>query len=546
MRSFKTITIFFVMLFAMSLVVPANDAGLAQIGLTDSRYAVAANLPMNKTFENAFLDNSHFRVHDDTQYFDGLNLFTMMINPNHTEAPRARDGYIMVMDMDGNIRNGFFNESTMGSPKLINSTTAMFTKRDYDGVYLWNWVTNKTEALPIPEGHHEVTYNPVTDTFLTIQLVNFIENYTFQEAQWNITGDDIVEYDRDGTELWRWEGNLTFPFNWDEYKLRNETRDDMDWMHSNSIYWDIDNDMIYMNVRHLDCVVAVNYTSGETEWVVGRYVGEGPGMTLYNKAGEEVDSLFYHAHACEKIGPNNYILYDNDYKNLTRADIDIGITRYVEFAVDETAMTATEVWSWTSPESYYTRAQGDTNRLPNGNSIGVHNQGPSPFMVEVNQAGEIVWEMTINKTTEHIGWGLNPNGHMRFTVEPTIVLAEPNMTIPSGGIASVEVSVWDIYQKPTSTSGTITATTADMVVLANEDFDFLPHWEETEIVLELEGLADGIHYIQILVENDEGIQHEKVVRIEVVSNLPLYLAIGGAAVLILVVVVYFWSKKKSA
>ena len=47
----------------------------------------------------------------------------------------------------------------------------------------------------------------------------------------------------------------------------------------------------------------------------------------------------------------------------------------------------------------------------------------------------------------------------------------------------------------------------------------------------------------ILVENDEGIQHEKVVRIEVVSSLPFFIAIGGAAALILVVVVYFWSRR---
>jgi hypothetical protein len=87
--------------------------------------------------------------------------------------------------------------------------------------------------------------------------------------------------------------------------------------------------------------------------------------------------------------------------------------------------------------------------------------------------------------------------------------------------------------------GTITATSADMVVLATEDFDFLPHWQETEIILDIPGLQPGTYNIQIVVENADGVQAEIVVTIEVPSNLLLFLGLGGVAVVAIVLIVYF-------
>ncbi len=542
MRSFKILSLFFVALFAVSLVVPASNMQIVPANI-ERDYWISEDLPSNSTYVNAIRDDTHFRVSDDTQYYDGLNLFSLGIYPNHTDS-NDRVGYLLVADMDGNIRNGFYSDFQPGSPKLINSTSALYTVRGEDGIFFWNWVDNKTQWFNVSEGHHEVVYNPVSQTFLTMQGVDVIEDYNFTGDLYQVVNDDIVEYDMDGTELWRWEGNITFPFNIDEFHLRNETRrDELDWTHTNSLYWDIDNGMIYMNVRHLDCVVAVDYNTGETAYVFGRYTGENPGMTMYNKYGEEVDSLFYHAHACEVIGPNRFILYDNDYKNITRPDINVGITRLIEVEIDTDANTATEVWSWTSPESYFCRAQGDANRFPNGNTIGVHNQAPSPFMTEVNQAGEIVWEWTFNKTDAHIGWRLSPNGHMRFRVEPTIELAEPVVTIAEGGTASVHVSLWDTFQRPVTEPGKINATSANMVTLAYEEFDFLPHWQETEVVLEIPGLQVGTHLIQILVENVDGIQSEVVVTVEVTSNMLLYVGIGAIVVVALVVIVVFMKKR---
>jgi hypothetical protein len=445
--------------------------------------------------------------------------------------------------MDRNIINGFFSEGQLGAPDMINSTTALHTSRDDSGVFLWNYLTNDTEFIDINDGHHDVEYNPITDTFMTIQGVEFQE-FEFEGELMPVVGDDIVEYDREGTELFRWDGNLTFPFVPEEFYLRNESRrGELDWMHSNSIYWDIDNDAIYMNVRHLDCVVKVDYQTGETVWVLGRYTGEGPALDLYDLDGSPVDSLFYHAHACELIGEDKFIIYDNDYWNLTRDDPLVGITRYVEFVVDETANTANATWIWTSPPEYYTRAQGDSDRLPNGNTVGALNQAPAPFIVEVNPEGEIVWEWTFNVTDNDVGWRLSPNGLNRFLTEPRVELDATTVVAAEGTNGSLTFSAWDVIQRRLTTDATITILEGTTVLMTHEG-EFLPHWQETEFSLDLPILAAGPHNLVLVVENVDGVTSETQFVLDVTSPLPLYLALGGGAIVAVIVIVYILKRKQ--
>jgi hypothetical protein len=315
-------------------------------------------------------------------------------------------------------------------------------------------------------------------------------------------------------------------------------------MHSNSIYWDIDEDMVYMNVRHLDCVVAVNYLTGQTEWVLGRYTGAGPALTLYNQDGQQVDTLFYHAHACEKIGPDRFIIYDNDFWNLTRPDPRVGITRSVEFIVDESASTATEVWSWTSPPSYYTRAQGDSNRLPNGNTLALHNLAPQPIMVEVNQQGEIVWEWTFNLTANDVGWRLAPNGGERFLEEPLLELESTTYTVSEGGMTNISFSAWDIFQRRHTADVTVRVFEG-ITLLAEENLEFLPHWQETQLSVIVPALVPGTHNVTLELENREGVTTQTTLLITVTTITPILL--GAAAitvvVIVLIVITQLWKKR---
>ena len=89
---------------------------------------------------------------------------------------------------------------------------------------------------------------------------------------------------------------------------------------------------------------------------------------IYYKYEDEQFSLSYVSHSVERIDPNKFIIYDNDYLNLT--DYLSLNPRYVDL-------------------------------LPGNTRIGTFGAGGSTdndYITEVNEAGDIAWEIAINGT----------------------------------------------------------------------------------------------------------------------------------------------------
>ncbi|TFF96564.1 hypothetical protein EU546_01165, partial [Candidatus Thorarchaeota archaeon] len=277
-----------------SLAVPSGQNGSFLAANADwNWHQLSADVPNNAT-HLSFLGEAINATHDTAEAFDGLNLLELQVLPT-SESTNDREDYAVILDMDGNVINGFYQDDRSGALQMINSTTAFFVDADSGNFTLWNIYTNETEYTMAPSGHHDAEYNPVTETFMVIESVRDQGDYNWSGDVQPIKSDDIVEYDKDGNEIWRWEGRLTLPFEEEEWLLRNESRrGEIDWMHSNGLYWDLEENAMYLSVRHLDCVVKVDYVTGETVWVAGRYTGEGPALTMYNLEGEEVDTLYYH------------------------------------------------------------------------------------------------------------------------------------------------------------------------------------------------------------------------------------------------------------
>jgi hypothetical protein len=499
------------------------------------------NLPSNASRLQDYYDGMNIRVYDENEAMPSLNLFSCSIRPNI--SVNSYEGYLLITDMDGSIVNGFYSEEEIVAPRLLNSTTIMYAGKNTKLITFWNWVTNETEQTNAPVGHHEWDYNPQTDEFAA--FVGWEEDY-YNEAEnetYPATYDDLGIFDRDGNLLRIWSSNATFPFNYTEFSLRNEVRrGEYDWMHSNSIFWDVEEGAIYMSVRHLDASVKIDSTAMETDWVVGRYPGTADPYTLYDVNGEVIDSLYYHTHALEKTGPNEFVTYDNDFWNLTRDNPEIGITRYVRFIVNETAKTAREIWTWTSPAGYYANSQGNSDLMPNGNVIGTFNNPPEPWFTEVNSEGEIVWEMMYNITENNAGFKLPANGFERFVTEPLVENVVFEDAIAEGGIVTLTMSVWDTFKRRFAGEGTITVLESASEIVT-DDIEFLPYWQETEVSLEIPALAAGNHNLTIMIENEDGITTTFIIAVSVTSYLPLIIGIGAVAVVIVVVVVYFVKKK---
>ncbi|MFW9809080.1 MAG: aryl-sulfate sulfotransferase [Candidatus Thorarchaeota archaeon] len=543
MKSFKSIGFVIVAFCIASLASPiGSDNSSLLVNLAQNSFNLNVDAPNNSTHVQV-LEDAINRTYNTADAFQGLNLIELQVFPTY-ESTNTREDYAVIVDMEGNVINGFYQNDRSGHLQFVNSTTVFFSDAVSGNFTLWNIYTNETEYTMAPSGHHDSEYNPVTETFMTIVSVNDQGDYNWSGDVQPIVGDDIVEYDKDGNEIWRWNGSLTFPFNENEWMLRNESRrGEIDWMHSNGLYWDIEDNAIYLSVRHLDCVVKVDYETGDTVWVAGRYTGEGPALTMHNLMSEEVDTIYYHTHAVELIAPNTLLLFDNDFWNLTRPDPLFGISGYVEFTVDENAMTATETWTWRAPEEYYADSQGDATRLPNGNTLGAFNLRPRPIVTEVNQAGDIVWEWFFEPTdfgSHTYGWGVSANGIMRFLEGPEIAIdVDSAWQAPS----TLTMSVWEVTQFRWTTNGSVRVF-EDGELLTEEEFTFLPHWQETPLSISLPGLAAGSHELTIEIENEDGMTSSIDLGITIPSDILLYGAIIGGVAVVLVVVLYFWIKKR--
>ena len=419
-------------------------------------------------------------------------------------------GRLVVYDHAGRIV-AQLDETVHWVHKFVNSTTVLMGGAEGNAEF-WNYKTGVVETLPVPGGHHEIDYNPVTDTFLVLET-------DYSTEMWDgryVLYDLISEYDRDGDLVWQWDGRDEYPFNSTIHTglgLNETFRAGADWMHANSFTWDKENDIIYLNVRNQDTILKIDKTTKDIVWSAGRW-GD---FTVLNITGHEVDSIFHHPHSLEWIGPNRFIIYDNDFYNPDHPTTMVfganeGYSRMVEFVIDEDAQTMQEVWYW-DPQNvsyYFQDSGGDADRLPNGNTIGIFatkaltNSVEDPVIItEVTPNGDIAWELQVPGANETYYW---THRIERFYEAPLITVdsetAEVDLTT---GSLYLNVTTWNNFKVDGEKAGTL-----KVLVNGNEhyseSFDFLTHWQSTNLEVSLTDLPNNVNYIQISVTNEDGLE----------------------------------------
>ncbi len=437
-----------------------------------------------------FVSNETTIQHFDAKRaMNGLNLFTL-----------KDTGEIFITDMNGTILASRFANNNDAAPEFINSTTVFYMSKTGPVQVLWNLKTNITETFNISAGHHDSEYNPKTGTFLVFgggRYGSLPEEYG-DLAGIPISYDDLYEYDKEGNVLWYWNGSTHIPF--DSSMYLNETgrgATSADWMHGNALFWDIEEDVIYYNPRNLDTLYKINKTTGDIVWSVGKH-GD---FTLYDKYGNQKESLWYHSHSVEVIGPNRFMMFDNDLWNTTRNATapTIEFSRIVEFIVNETDMTAREVFTWVGSEEYTCDRFGDADRLPNGNYIGCFGAFPEhpAYTTEVTPNGDIVWEFVFNASSLY--------RFERFLETPLIKLTSNQLTIKEGNNPTIKLSVWDNFKSRIYTDGSLSIYDDDVNLILEKNFHFRPHWQETELDFTIPDLTTGTYDLEIVIENSAGL-----------------------------------------
>ncbi len=535
MRGHRIIALILIVTFAASLCYPMSNECIKTCEMNEvHQYQVGEALPYNSTEFEVVRESIFVNQYSPNRAADGYNL--VPVQYYHAGTTNPAFGFVLVMNMEGKVFSGLYKEGYgYGHPTWINSTTVALTANDEpDTITIWNIMTNGTEVLPVPSGANDIEYNPNTESFLVIESSNF-GNYMHNGTDYTIIGNDIVEYDLEGTELWRWDGNMTFPFNASEYLLREETVEgaptDIDWMHANSISWDMEDAMIYLTVRNLDCVVKINYASGETEWIIGRYQNE---FEIFNLVGESLDNIFYHPDSCEKVGPDQFVCIDTDYWNLTASDPRIGITRFIEFVLDEEGNVTQVVRSLNGPDNSFA-SSGSMSRIPLENTIIAFNRQDRPVLLEFTQNDRLAWEIEFDSDV----YSISIEDIERFYVHPFVrVMGIPEPYV-DGADMEINLRVWDNIRRMYETTALITIEEAD-TVLFTYPFVMESYWQENFIVLGFTGLGIGTHNISVTVSNSEGLEMTDYIIITVEQNALLYANYGAITLIVLITILFIW------
>ncbi len=150
-----------------------------------------------------------------------------------------------------------------------------------------------------------------------------------------------------------------------------------DWIHANSVDYDLSEEAVYVSVRNLNRIYKIRWPEGHVEWIMG-------------DGGDFGQGLFVHQHNPVRLAPDRMLVFDNDLHGdpLTPAR-----SRVVEIEYDPSIPDARIVWQYSGPPAFYSEAQGDASRLPNGNTLVV--DGFNGRIVEITHDGQPVWELVM-------------------------------------------------------------------------------------------------------------------------------------------------------
>jgi hypothetical protein len=338
--------------------------------------------------------------------WDGALVFDLSIT-NAAVAGGVGD-YMVIMDTNGNVLDLRSSSTTYGVAYEIASNTLFFQGEPQAGgagtaptyaTHIWNLATGATTDFPNVISHHDLQYNPANNTFLTLQ------SYSRAIGNNSYLFDKILQVDASGNVLWSWDVYDHIPLR--EASTFNETTvfngsPQIDFSHANSIDWDYNNSIVYLNLRCTNTFYKIDQVTGNVVWACGQFGN----FSLLGDSGTPVTSLWYHSHNTKQVAPNIFTMFDNDYNNITNPN-DCK-SRLIELTLNETSMTAKVNWSWKAPTQYWNSYAGGNVLLPNGDFIGdfgdpTHQfpqnspwnfNGTGAVLVEVNPAGQVVKTFT--------------------------------------------------------------------------------------------------------------------------------------------------------
>jgi|UniRef100_A0A7S2XXD2 hypothetical protein len=302
-------------------------------------------------------------------------------------------GFIVVMDMDGQIINVHNPVMRAEQVSMFNTEKILFSCIAGKGVYLWNWKTDEVQKLPFSADSNTIVYSHQENRFYGMYLE---QSQKVKDRASIATAFDGAS----GQILWQYQPSFS---------------------HIQTLSKSGHN--AFVNLRSANCLQKVNMDSNVIEWTLG---GKGSDFSLYDINGNFYDANrklrnYYKIDPVEDdiFGsfqhPNGFQHFDDRYIGLFDNNMcadakfcDTANSRMVLMAVDQERRIAAEVFSFDTGEQ--SRLYGSASLLPSGNILG--NSYPDVVfpMVQDRQYHVNVWEATPQgELAWRVGFrGLNP------------------------------------------------------------------------------------------------------------------------------------------
>jgi hypothetical protein len=267
----------------------------------------------------------------------------------HTDA-RDLDFYRARLSVDG--KNLIYNAAKIsGAP----SEASELVRVALDG--------KSTSSVVVPLLAHDFVEH--ADGTLAAIVVEYRD---FQGTQ--LRGDKIVEIAPDGSQKTVWSA-------WDCFDPAVVKSDDVaqGWTFANALDYDPVADVYYLGMRNLSSIARINRQTRACEWVLGL-----SGATLTFAPGA---ARFLHQHQFQVRG-NRIVLLDNEGSPGNES-------RVLEYELDLTAKTATQVWSYVSNPSVYTFVLGEPVRFDDGGTF--INWSAAGQLERLDPAGTTTWKL---------------------------------------------------------------------------------------------------------------------------------------------------------
>ncbi len=222
------------------------------------------------------------------------------------------------------------------------------------------------ELLLLPNGH----YLFLVEDDQTIDMSAYAGS-----SQALVLGLTIQELDSKKNVVFQWRSFDHFSFTDSYIDLTTPT---VDYVHSNAIELDKDENIL-LSSRHLAEITKINHQTGAIIWRLG---GKNNQFNFTNDKG------FYFQHDIRRQLNGNITLFDNNNNGT--------FSRGVEYSIDEVGKTITKVVEYRNNPDTYSPFMGDTQRLPNGNTLIGWGGGSSPLLTEFKPDGSKAFELTMD------------------------------------------------------------------------------------------------------------------------------------------------------